>query len=242
MGSGSYGNMTNFLCPVDPVFYLHHANMDRLWDVWSRKQQTLHLSDRPESADEATFMNEPFRFFVDSEGKYIPDAKAGGYFSTDRLQYGYAKGTGAELFPATGAVAAAASRLLAAAGAVQGNTGRVTLPRLAAQARLVAAVTLPRPAAGGGRSFDVLVNAPPGVTRVAADSPFFAGRVAFFGPTMANMRGPVTFLVPLPGTQSGAQVKALATTNANTTLNVTVVPARGSGPAPTVEGVSVQVL
>jgi tyrosinase len=236
---GPYGNMTNFLSPVDPVFYLHHANMDRLWDVWSRKQQALHLSGRPEPADEATFMHEPFRFFVDSEGKYIPDAKAGDHFSTDRFQYGNAKGTGAELIPATGAVAAAAPRLLAAG---QGNTGRVTLPRLAAQARLLAAVTSPRPAAGGGRSFDVLLNAPPGVTRVAADSPFFAGRVAFFGPTMANMQGPVTFLVPLPGTQSGAQVKALAATNANTTLNVAVVPARGSGPAPTVEGVFIQVL
>jgi tyrosinase len=239
---GPYGNMTNFLSPVDPVFYLHHANMDRLWDVWSRKQLALHLSDRPQQADETVFMTEPFRFFVDSEGHFITNAKAGDYFSTDRFEYGYAKGTGEEVVPTTGAVAAAAPRLLAAAGAVQGNTGRVTLPRLAAQARLVAAVTLPRPAAGGGRSFDVLVNAPPGVTRVAANSPFFAGRVAFFGPTMANMQGPVTFLVPLPGTQSGARVKALATANANTTLNVTVVPARGSGPAPAIEGVAVQVL
>lgn len=30
---GPYGNMTNFLSPLDPIFYLHHANMDRLWDV-----------------------------------------------------------------------------------------------------------------------------------------------------------------------------------------------------------------
>jgi tyrosinase len=40
---GPYGNMTNFLSPVDPIFYLHHSNMDRLWDVWTRKQQALRL-------------------------------------------------------------------------------------------------------------------------------------------------------------------------------------------------------
>ena len=33
----------DFLSPVDPIFFLHHANMDRLWDVWTRKQQALRL-------------------------------------------------------------------------------------------------------------------------------------------------------------------------------------------------------
>jgi tyrosinase len=44
---GPYGYMTNFLSPVDPLFYLHHANMDRLWDVWTRKQNALGLPIAP---------------------------------------------------------------------------------------------------------------------------------------------------------------------------------------------------
>jgi len=26
-------HMTNFRSPLDPIFFLHHANIDRLWDV-----------------------------------------------------------------------------------------------------------------------------------------------------------------------------------------------------------------
>jgi tyrosinase len=238
---GPYGNMTNFLSPVDPVFYLHHANMDRLWDVWSRKQRAMHLSDRPASQDEAAFMNEPFRFFVDSEGKYLTNAKAGDYFGTDVFGYSYAPGTGDELVSEPAAVAAvAAPSPVVASGTVHGNTGSVALPRLAAQARLVVAVTLPHPAAGGSRSFDVLVNAPPGVTHVAPDSPFFAGRVAFFGPSMGHMHGPATFLVPLPQQQSGGRLLAQAVGKPNTNVTISVVAAQGTGPAPALAAVTVQ--
>src|SRR4051794_3042079 len=37
----NFGYMADNLSLTDPIFFLHHANMDRLWDVWTRKQQKL---------------------------------------------------------------------------------------------------------------------------------------------------------------------------------------------------------
>ncbi len=30
------GNMGTFMSPLDPIFWLHHCNIDRLWDRWNR--------------------------------------------------------------------------------------------------------------------------------------------------------------------------------------------------------------
>jgi tyrosinase len=30
------GNMETFMSPLDPIFWLHHCNIDRLWDRWNR--------------------------------------------------------------------------------------------------------------------------------------------------------------------------------------------------------------
>ena len=118
---------------------------------------------------------------------------------------------------------------------------------------LMAQVTLPHPkATSSARSFDVLVNAPPG-TQGGADSPFYAGTIGFFG-NMAGMKmsHDATFVVPLPktlqaftavstpnptlGAPKGAK---LAATNA-TTLNIRLVPSNGqSGPVPKIKAVSV---
>ena len=80
---GPYGNMTNFLSPVDPIFFLHHANMDRLWDVWTRKQMALKLPYLPPQPDLKTLSDEPFLFFVDGQGKYV-DQRQGGRLSQHR--------------------------------------------------------------------------------------------------------------------------------------------------------------
>lgn len=72
---GPYGNMTNFLSPVDPIFFLHHSNMDRLWDVWERKQKRQKLPTLPTGDDLSTLSNEPFLFFVDADGNYLKAGK-----------------------------------------------------------------------------------------------------------------------------------------------------------------------
>ena len=146
-----------------------------------------------------------------------------------------------------------------AKGTVKANAASVVVSNAVIQSHLddalprplMAQVTLPHPSAtSSARSFDVLVNAPPG-TQAGADSPFYAGTIGFFG-NMAGMKmsHDATFVVPLPknlqaftavstptlGAPKGAK---LAATNA-TTLNIRLVPSNGqSGPVPKIKAVSV---
>ena len=71
---------------------------------------------------------------------------------------------------------------------------------------LMAQVTLPHPSAtSSSRSFDVLVNAPPG-TQGGADSPFYAGTIGFFGNmTGMKMSHDATFIVPLAQEPAGVR-------------------------------------
>jgi tyrosinase len=254
---GPYGNMTNFLSPVDPIFFLHHANMDRLWDVWTRKQMRLKLPYLPAGADLKTLSDEAFLFYADGKGGHVGPSKASDYFSTDVFEYDYEPGFGEVLVQPPTVAVAAKTAALTVKGAVKANVGSVSVSNAAIQNHLaetqprtlVAQVTLPRP--GGistAREFDVLVNAPANVTQVAADSPYYAGTVAFFGPMMPGMKmsTDATFAVPLPQklqafTALSAAKNAPAPSAANnTTLNIRLVPARGqAGQAPTLKAVSV---
>ena len=248
---GPYGNMTNFLSPVDPIFFLHHSNMDRLWDTWTRKQKSLNLPYLPTGQDLKTLSEEPFLFYVDGKGNHIgPNSKAGDYLSTDVFEYDYGPGSGDEvILPPRPAVASAKAPPIK--GTLRANTAVVAVPREAVQGHLadtqphplVAAVTLPRP--GGlstARRFDVLVNAPAGASQVDADSPYYAGTIAFFGPMMPGMHMSMdtTFAVPLPKRLPAFTALAAAP---SATLNIRVVPSRGQGgPTPALKAVSVGAL
>lgn len=218
---GPYGNMTNFLSPVDPIFFLHHANMDRLWDVWTRKQQELGLPILPAGEDLKTLSSEPFLFFVRADGTFVPDGKAGDYLSTDRFGYTYA----APVAATGGALVASARPAPPLKATLKNGVASVVLPALSAAegnapARpVVVAVTLARPPEPSSpREFDVLVNAPADVKSVEADSPYFGGTVAFFGPPMRGMAHDVTFAVPLH-----PNVKALGSTrNASSPLKLEI--------------------
>jgi tyrosinase len=190
---GPYGNMTNFLSPVDPIFYLHHSNMDRLWDVWTRKQQALKLPYLPTGQDLATLSNEPFLFYVDGKGNYVGPSKAGDYLSTEAFDYDYQPGFGEDVIQPPSTAVAARAAVAPVQGSVKANVGSVVVPRAAIQSHLadtlprplMAAVTLPRPSGlSTAREFDVLINAPADVTQASADSPYYAGTIAFFGPMM----------------------------------------------------------
>jgi len=113
--SGSRGFMADMLSPVDPVFFLHHANMDRLWDVWTRKQLVLGQpilpagvelrSDLPDeqkppeetSTDYYRWAREPMLFFVDSKGKPVNQTRAEDYAAMAAFDYDYEAGAGEEV-------------------------------------------------------------------------------------------------------------------------------------------------
>lgn len=112
------GFMADMLSPVDPIFFLHHANIDRLWDVWTRKQIQLGLPYLPDGYDLRTdlpdaqkspqerntdyyrWARQPFLFFVDKAGQPVAQNRAGDYAWMDSFGYDYEAGSGEEVVPA----------------------------------------------------------------------------------------------------------------------------------------------
>lgn len=239
---GPYGNMTNFLSPVDPIFFLHHANMDRLWDVWTRKQQALRLPIGP-TEDAQAFMDEPFLFYVGADGTPVGPTTAGAVFNTAAFDYDYTPGFGSDYIPKP----TLRRPPPAIAASVDEDSASVEVPRAlvdrhlaATQASaLIAEITIDRPTGlAVSREFDVLVNAPADVERVEADSPYYAGTISFFGPGMPGMAmsHTTTFALPLRRTlQAFSQLEA-----GTATLDIRLVPSGGHAKdAPKVLGVTI---
>ena len=238
--NGPWGNMTNNLSPVDPIFFLHHSNMDRLWDVWTRKQQALKLPYLPAKADLATYENEPFLFYVDGNGKHVGASTAKDYISTSRFQYDYEPGFGEAIVKPPSAALATKHPTSPVQGAMKENAATMVLSSNAVKAHLaadspaslIALVTLPRPTdASPNRQFDVVVGAPSDTTQVNADSPYYAGTIAFFGGVMhmPGMSSDATFMVPLPKRQEAfsALTASVGVQPQSVAVTIRVVPSGG---------------
>jgi tyrosinase len=248
---GPYGNMTNNLSPIDPIFFLHHSNMDRLWDVWTRKQMRLKLPYLPEGQDLKTLSKEPFLFYVGGDGKYVGPTVAGDFLSTDVFDYDYQPGFGEEIVPPSSAVVAAArSTKSLATATIRANVASVAVPREAVQShlsgapsrRLMAQIVLQRPSGPAEREFDVLVDAPDGVTQAAADSPYYAGTFAFFGSMMQGMKMSHDVAIAFPLPDAPPAFTALGAAR-QATVKIRLVPSHGLGvPGPTLRSVSVRAL
>lgn len=227
---GPYGNMTNFLSPVDPIFFLHHANMDRLWDVWTRKQQAAGLPTTPDDRDLRYFMDEDFLFYTGADGKPVGPTTAGAVFSMAAFDYAYTDGFGSD-YVTVPPLRSAPAPVVAM---VDEDSAALTLPKAlvdrhlarTAGAALIAEITIERPSGlAVSREFDVLINAPDRVDRVEVDSPYYAGTVAFFGPGMPgmDMSHETTFTLPLPrGLPAFADGKA-----SGAKLDIRLVPSSG---------------
>ena len=83
-----YGIMTQNLSPLDPIFFLHHGNIDRLWDVWTRKQIARGHSIQPGPKEIEAYKNEPYLFFVDRHGDPVTDRTTSwDFFSMESFDY-----------------------------------------------------------------------------------------------------------------------------------------------------------
>jgi tyrosinase len=197
-GAAGQAFMVAFLSPVDPIFFLHHGNLDRLWGVWSRRQTAAGRPPLPTGADLATWQKEQFLFFSDADGKPAPKTKAGDYADSKFFDYDYSPGFGDE---GTTAVAAAAVPPTA-----QSFTARITTPTVTANAPGQGTVQLPAaPAAAASAPSpvaEVTLNIGPAdvgrrfkvVATPAGESPVDIGGITIFG----HAHGPVAFSVPIP--------------------------------------------
>ncbi|SFW26062.1 tyrosinase family protein [Nitrosovibrio sp. Nv17] len=234
------GFMQANLSPVDPLFFLHHANIDRIWDVWTRKQQARGYPTLPEGADLDAWSAEPFLFFVDAQGRPVSRTTAGDYATIGGFDYDYQPGSGEEAVPAKAALAAApggsgpALRIehfharitpapaQAAAGGTVADAGLLQAGAAPDASALFAQITVALPPLAHGHEFAVLVNAPADAAHPDPASPHYAGTLSMFG--HHTVHGPVTFTIPLSGAVAALRAGNLLKTDAP--LDIRIVPER----------------
>jgi Common central domain of tyrosinase/Polyphenol oxidase middle domain len=185
----------------DPIFWLHHANIDRLWDEWSRRNPGVWPTD-------PAWLNQPFSFYnTDRSAVAITPSQV---LTVANLGYSYeAGGTGSTAPPPTAAPrVAAAPRAAAPTVRVEVLPGRplqagkpvsVTLPLQPAQHAAVHSLTAPRavgapkpigsvrltiegiqPPDDPGVLIRVFLNLPAADANTSFRDPHFAGNFSFF--------------------------------------------------------------
>lgn len=229
-GPNNAAFMVSMLSPVDPIFFLHHANLDRLWDVWTRRQKAKGRPTLPQGADLTAWSNEHFLFYVDEKGQPVTKTKPTDYESMSVFDYDYSPGSGEDQVPV--AVAAAPAPTVAP----QSFSANVTAPSLQANATALATANIPAAALQAAGA----VDAPPAVAEISVNltsadegrrfrvlispqgsgAPIDAGAITVFGQHHA---GPTTFTVPLPESLQQA-AGAVAAPGGNVPLNISVVP------------------
>jgi tyrosinase len=237
------GFMQSNLSPVDPIFFLHHSNIDRLWDLWTRKQQAFglpilpdgYLVDPPvQGTDYFRWSNEPFLFFIDAQGQPVTKNTAGGYATIGDFDYDYQPGSGENVIPAVVAAAPAAAaevqsfsaELEAADSATTTTGGTAAVPPQLLQAEgpgaptLLAKVTVALPPLAHPGNLAVVLNAPADTTEADSSSPHFAGTLSMFGHQIVS--GPVTWTLPLA--EPVATLRANSLLGSDGMLNLRVVP------------------
>jgi hypothetical protein len=107
---------------LDPIFYAHHTNIDRLYECWLNVDAPNRLPN--DSAQLATMFT-----FVDADGS-TPQRRVGDMLTTTQLGYSYGSGGGcpAALRTAATMIAAGAAETLAVAGPSQISGASTTVP------------------------------------------------------------------------------------------------------------------
>lgn len=246
-GTDVGGFMQQNLSPVDPLFFLHHSNIDRLWDVWTRKQQALGYPTLPDrtpptfprgaSSDYEIWAGEPFLFFVDEKGRPVK-SNAKRYAEIGEFNYDYEPGSGEEIVkqitPAPAVVAAKIQRFPAEGSSIGTSTAGVLVkvpPEIFEKAatpdgpKLFAKIWVLLPPHAHAANLNVLVNAPDNATDLDRGSPYFVETLSMFG--HHSVHGPVMFIVPLSRTLVTLLARRLI--DLNSPLNIRVVSTMAAG-------------
>jgi tyrosinase len=229
------GFMTDMFSPVDPIFFLHHANIDRLWDVWTRKQLLLggpilpagaelrtNLPDDQKSAEEKNtdyyrWAREPMLFFVDSKGKPVTKTRGGDYEAMAAFDYDYEPGSGEDV------VKKAVGQPRARLGARRVFSGKVLKRQMRGSQPASAVVQLPAGLSEQAGSvlvanitlnfqheshqdYMVVLNGPDDASQVEAGSPFYLGTILMFGHHAHG--GAMSYAIPLGDKLSQARAAA----------------------------------
>jgi tyrosinase len=252
--NGVGGFMVGNLSPLDPIFWLHHANIDRLWAIWQSRQRA---AGRPAYPADRRWAVEPFEFFVDENG--TPVSRQAGEFAeigTGVPPYAYDPGYGT--VPAAGAGEVPFGVSEAAGGDIVQSPGlarplavgtvisqSLDLPpglAVAGQALpVVATFTLSAPLPPGA-DFEVFLDAPDLTATTPVTVPQFAGASAVFGDHHHHHGdGPVTVSVLLtPALLAAANLGKPA--GGPVTIQVRPTFRQGVSPAGTGTALGIQLL
>lgn len=230
------GFMQDNLSPVDPLFFMHHSNIDRIWDVWTRKQQQANLPFIPTDPVElANWKKEPFLFYINSQGQPVSKNTSGDYIAIGDFNYDYQPGSGDNppMKPSpfanklwTGTMAAKQPNFRHASHAM------VTVPQPLAESasqpggqNMFAMVTLKAGMDMSDVDFDVLVNPPDKAEQLTLDDPSFAGSFSMFG-MKGSSHGDKPFTFSVPISDAVAKLKAAKQFDPDAPIKVQVVASR----------------
>ena len=226
------GMMGRFLSPVDPLFFLHHSNLDRLWTLWTARQRQAGRDPLPTGGEGARWGKEPFLFFSDVTGKQIV-ATAGDFAETSAFDYEYGPGWAPRAGPVFAVrpmttikgVLQSTAMVLGQSASASATVAAGTINAAAnddGERNVSAEVTIDRPVEGSENvRFLVFVNPPESEPVLSASDPSFAGSIRFFDDAHHGS-GRSTFTVTLgPALQALREAGTLRTTEP---LRIEVVP------------------
>lgn len=238
------GIMTDFLSPSDPVFFMHHANIDRLWDVWTRKQQALgaltnnpsQFPIAPTGDDLQRWNDEPFLFYIGVDGKLVEQQKSGDYNDASWFEYDYEPGSGEIVVPKTvvprhplKAKTFAAKVASPLGTAVKHARASAEVPAQLQQVagadgglRVTAKISVDMKGAPRHLRLHVFVNAPKDASMLDPQDPHYAGTYQVFG-GHGHGEGAITFTMGLTGTLE--RLRGLDKLDPTQPLQISVLPA-----------------
>lgn len=226
------GLMGRWLSPVDPMFFMHHCNIDRLWDVWTRKQLANGRPIGPPTAFEGDYYDEDFLFFHDAAGDPATMTKARDYSDVATFDYDYEDGTGETtvqpIIAQSQPISDEAEVENAAFDLADPATsfvvpGEELAARLAVgEQRFFATVRIEPPEDVRGLEFQVFIGKADADIDFDDTSRNFAGAVGFFGDVAHAGMGTANFDIGI--TETVRQLRADGELSVGDAIRIAVVP------------------